>query len=111
MEQAKRNSTESVSALLRGFQAPIATWKTQFDTPPHLEMDFYVNKENMLCVNNTVLCPINTIESKDAFVTEWDMFFLKTNTGDYFDFLISWPFNGPPEIVRIVKGHDIYVKA
>jgi len=111
MHQAKRNSTESVSALLRGFQATIETWKAQFDKPPHLELDFYVNTDKMLCVNNTILCPIDTIDSKDALTSEWDMFFLKTNTGDCFDFLISWPFNGSPEIVRIIKSHDIYVKA
>lgn len=111
MHQAKRNSTDSISALLRGFQATIEAWKAQFDNPPCLEMDFYVDADKMLCVNSTVLCPIDTIDSKDALISEWDMFFLKTNTGDNFDILITWPFNGAPEIARIIKSHDLYVKA
>lgn len=98
------------SDLLSGLQQIINSWKMQFDTPPALKIDFTINDANMLCVNDTVLCPADSIENAESLVAEWDMFFLKTNTGDAFDIIINWPFSGPPEITRIMKSRDIYVR-
>lgn len=111
MHLLKHHTTESIRELLCGFRDTVEEWRSQFDNPPQLELDFFVDSNGMLCLNSTVLCPVNTVESKDALISEWDMFFLKTNTGDTFDILLTWPFMGPPEVVRIIKSRDVYVRA
>lgn len=99
----------TIPGLLRGFQNVVNEWRAQFDNPPTLDLDFYVDDLGMLYLNGIVLCPVRDIPSSDCLTCEWDMFFLETETGDMFNIIISWPYEGEAYLQRIMKSRDIYV--
>ena len=79
-----------------------AKWAQQFENIPEFPFLFSFNQDNLLCYNNTPLCPISNLDLNYEYIDiEW--FSFGTISGDTFYFLINWPYDSDIESVSVYK--------
>jgi hypothetical protein len=69
----------------------VENWRSLFDESPNQELKFWVNAQNILCLNDTLICNIADIDAYEACCDYEALFFESTKNG-YYRILITWDF-------------------
>ena len=107
---AERNRLERY--LLNSIDKAIADWRSSFDAPPEMNLDFAIDTGGILRLNGIALCPIQQLQLPLKLEHYDDLFVLRTDSGQIIEISIVWPFEEGPYISSIsVRFFPAFVAA
>lgn len=77
--------------VIRALNQMVADWQNYFDVPPPKTFTFRVNEQDMLCLDDIVICPVEDVNTHDLSIG-CDSFFIASRNRGYYRISIIWTY-------------------
>lgn len=85
------NGCTSNNEKLACLNQMIENWRGFFDEAPNQNLEFRVNEQNVLFLNDTEICSISDVDAQSA-CCDFEAFFFESMKNGYYRILLTWDF-------------------